>query len=208
MIRARDLRLADDISSRIVDLRTKALGVTQAALAVRAGVGTQQVSNWETGQQRPARTRLVSWADRERWPVEIFAQGGPLPSVALGAPASPNAIPGVIDPLEVPHMTYLQQADGILRDTLHRISAPYHVRVATAYAWLAAREGRRPLAVAEIADRLQRELGRAVSQEMAVTIMQIRPNEISVVEALARVLRVDPSWLLFGPAEEPATTEA
>jgi len=208
MISARDLLLADDISIRIVDLRKKALGLTQAALAVRAGVGTQQVSNWETGHQRPARTRLVSWADRERWPVEIFAQGGPLPSVALGSTGSQHGRPGASDPLEVPHMTYLYQADDVLRDTLRRISAPYHVRVATAYAWLSAREGRTPLAVTEIAGRLEHELGRDVTQEMALSILQIRPNEVAVIEALARVLRVDPSWLMFGPTEEPSVLEA
>jgi transcriptional regulator with XRE-family HTH domain len=199
MIAAHDLRLADNISFRIVDLRKNALGVTQAVLATRAGVGKQQVSNWETGTQKPARTRLVSWASRERWPVEIFAEGGPLPSETLKSRLSANALQGETNPLEVPHMTYLQQADGILRDTLRHVNAPYHVRVATAYAWLAARESRAPIPITEIAGRLGRELGSDISRERAMTILQVRPNELDVVEALARVLHVDPSWLTFGP---------
>lgn len=204
MIAAKDLDLATNISYRIADLRKNALGLTQAALAVRAGVGKQQISNWETGTQRPARTRLVSWASRERWPVEIFAEGGPLPSDALQTPLSENVSTGVADPLEVPHLTYLQQADGILRDTLRRMDAPYHVRVATAYAWLAARESRAPIPIPEIAGRLTDELGSEMTSEHVLTILQVRPNEVHVVEALARVLNVDPGWLSFGATNHPA----
>lgn len=132
-----------------------------------------------------------------------------MPSETLHVPRSENVSSGVTDPLEVPHMTYLQHADGILRDTLRRMDAPYHVRVATAYAWLAARESRAPIPIPEIAGRLTDELGSEITSERALTILQVRPNEVHVIEALARVLNVDPGWLLFGPSHHPAarTTE-
>ncbi len=190
--------VADNISFRIADLRKKALGLTQAALAVRAGVGKQQVSNWETGLQRPARSRLTSWADRERWPFEIFAEGGPLPSETVNMLSTYKIPEGVGDPLEVPHMNFLAEADRALRETLHQIHAPYHVRVATAYAWLAARESRAPIPVSEIASRLGKELETDVSKETILSVLQTRPDALDMVEALARVLHVDPGWLGFG----------
>ena len=192
------LEVAGNISFRIADLRRNALGLTQAALAVRAGVGKQQVSNWETGFQRPARSRLTSWADREHWPFEIFAEGGPLPSETVNLQDTYEIPEGSGDPLEVPQMNFLAEADRALRETLQQIHAPYHVRVATAYAWLAARESRAPIPVSEIANRLGKELDTDVSKETMLSVLQNRPDELDVVEALARVLHVDPGWLSFG----------
>ena len=72
---------ATNIAVRIRDLR-KALsgGLTQRQLAVRAGVGSKQVSKWEKGNQVPAQPRLSSWAEREGWPITIFAEDGPMPA--------------------------------------------------------------------------------------------------------------------------------
>ena len=126
-----------------------------------------------------------------------------MPSEAVTVPSGNYTIPkGLADPLEVPQMNFLAEADRALRETLRQIDAPYHVRAATAYAWLAARESRAPIPVSEIASRLGQELETDVTPEVALSFLQVRPDELSVVEALARVLHVDPGWLSFGASGE------
>lgn len=75
--------VANAIAARLGDLRD-VLETTQAALAIRAGVQSKQFSAWMTGRQRPPKTRLETWAKREGWPLEIFAEGGPMPSDVIG----------------------------------------------------------------------------------------------------------------------------
>jgi transcriptional regulator with XRE-family HTH domain len=88
--------VASDIAARIRNLR-EALGgggetpLLQEDLGRRAGVRASQVSQWERGAQRPSRSRLERWAEREGWPVTIFQDGAPLPSELLGGPLSPPA---------------------------------------------------------------------------------------------------------------------
>lgn len=88
--------VASNIAERIRDLR-ETLGrgdgpLLQEDLARRAGVRASQVSQWERGAQRPSRSRLERWAEREGWPVEIFEEGAPMPGEILArkraAPAS------------------------------------------------------------------------------------------------------------------------
>ncbi len=80
--------LASDIAERIRDLR-EFLGagpkgsLSQEDLGKRAGVRPSQVSQWERGVQQPSKSRLESWAEREGWPVTIFADGEPKPSETL-----------------------------------------------------------------------------------------------------------------------------
>lgn len=76
------LVVASDIISRLRDLKT-ALKASQAELARRAGVGPQAFSAWMTGKSPPPRIRLSTWAEREGWPLEIFLEGGPMPSTVL-----------------------------------------------------------------------------------------------------------------------------
>lgn len=77
------LRAAKGIASRIVNLRDT-LGLNQRELARRAGVRHKQITAWIQGRQTPTETRLESWAEREGWPVEIFAEDGPMPSEVIG----------------------------------------------------------------------------------------------------------------------------
>lgn len=77
--------VAADIAERIEDLRV-ALGLTQRGLAKRAGVRAPQLSNWIRKVQRPPKSRLESWATREGWSIEIFAEGGPMPSTVVNRP--------------------------------------------------------------------------------------------------------------------------
>lgn len=103
--------VASDIADRIRDLREFLGGntgrpVRQEELALRAGVRTAQVSQWERGAQRPSRSRLERWAEREGWPVEIFEEGAPMPTSVLPAPlvvttpfpAQPGTDPVATDP--------------------------------------------------------------------------------------------------------------
>jgi transcriptional regulator with XRE-family HTH domain len=71
--------VASDIGNRIVELRD-VLGIDGKELAESAGVLPSQLSVWIHGPQRPPRSRLDAWAKREGWPVEIFAEGGAMPS--------------------------------------------------------------------------------------------------------------------------------
>ncbi len=85
--------LASDIAERIRDLRRVLSGepdrvVPQEELGKRAGVRPSQVSQWERGAQKPSRSRLERWAEREGWPVTIFAEGSPMPSDVLTPSAS------------------------------------------------------------------------------------------------------------------------
>jgi transcriptional regulator with XRE-family HTH domain len=75
-------RRAEDIGARIRELRT-ALGVTQEEFGELAGVEGQQVSDWETGRSRPRTNRLERLAGKLRITVEVFAEGGPSPTVAV-----------------------------------------------------------------------------------------------------------------------------
>ena len=80
--------IATDIADRIRELRDL-LGsrpnsaLSQEELGKRAGVRASQVSQWERGGQQPSRSRLERWADREGWPVTVFASGSPQPSEVL-----------------------------------------------------------------------------------------------------------------------------
>ena len=38
---------------------------------------------WERGVQQPSKSRLESWAEREGWPVTVFAEGKPKPSQTM-----------------------------------------------------------------------------------------------------------------------------
>lgn len=82
-----DWEIAANFGKRIKDLRD-ALGgpgkpLSQEALAGRAQVNPQQISNWEGGRQRPHQKSLTRWANREGWSVDIFAEGGPMPSASV-----------------------------------------------------------------------------------------------------------------------------
>ena len=83
-----DWTVASDIAERIKDLRrvlaTGSRGaLSQEELGKRAGVRPSQVSQWERGVQQPSKSRLESWAQREGWPVTIFAEGEHQPSEAM-----------------------------------------------------------------------------------------------------------------------------
>lgn len=76
--------LAGDIANRLLDL-VSVTGVKHKELAKRAGVRPQQFSNWVGGDQKPPKSRLEHWAEREGWPIDIFSEGGPLPSTVLSS---------------------------------------------------------------------------------------------------------------------------
>lgn len=75
------LTVATDLAERLEDL-WRALGKpTWRRIAKRAGVHPQQLKQWRLPDgQRPPLRRLETWAQREGWPVGIFAEGGPMPS--------------------------------------------------------------------------------------------------------------------------------
>lgn len=77
------LTVASDLAERMDDL-WEVLGKPHwKSLAIRAGVHQQQLKQWRVRRQRPPWRRLESWAQREGWPAEIFAEGGPMPSTVL-----------------------------------------------------------------------------------------------------------------------------
>lgn len=88
-------QVARNIGDRIRRLR-ELLGrepskpLSQDDLGKRAGVRGSQVSQWERGVQRPSRSRLERWAEREGWPVAVFSEQGPPPDEIV-PPAPPEA---------------------------------------------------------------------------------------------------------------------
>lgn len=85
-----DWKVARDIGKRIEELQG-VLGVSQEVLAKRAGVWPPQVSNWVQGKQKPTKRRLTDWAQREGWPLEIFAEGGKRPAALVNSPVNESA---------------------------------------------------------------------------------------------------------------------
>ena len=71
--------LASDIGLRLKDLR-KAVDWTQARLGEEMGRQWKAVSDWERGIRPPDMQLLEGMALRFGWPVEIFAEGGRMPS--------------------------------------------------------------------------------------------------------------------------------
>lgn len=98
------LELASDIGHRIADLRS-ALGWTQRAFGKKLGRGYKQVIEWEKGRREPPRTGLEELAVAEGWPIEIFTEGGPMPSDVLPR-VDPATEAGTFD-AEVDHIENL-----------------------------------------------------------------------------------------------------
>ena len=74
--------LAKNIGERLHDLRGL-LKLTQAAFGDLAGVTNQQVSEWERGNAKPSRSRVQRLTQVHGWPIDMFAEGGPMPSEVL-----------------------------------------------------------------------------------------------------------------------------
>ncbi len=95
-------QIAQNIGDRIRDLRRilssrPGSALPQEELGKRAGVRPSQVSQWERGSQQPSKSRLERWAEREGWPVSIFAEGEAGPADVLpvgGATAAASADEG------------------------------------------------------------------------------------------------------------------
>lgn len=85
--------LAPDIAARLKDLRDT-LGWTQGRLGKEVGRGWKSVSEWERGVRPPSQTLLVTMAERHKWPVEIFAKDGPMPSTVVTPGVAPEAVTG------------------------------------------------------------------------------------------------------------------
>lgn len=77
-------KVASDVAARLADLRTF-LDLNQEPFAELFGRGRKQVSNWETGKQEPPPAVLERAARVNRWPLEIFMEGGRMPREALQA---------------------------------------------------------------------------------------------------------------------------
>ena len=81
--------MAGDIAIRLADLRHH-LGVRQPAFAKLFGRGRKQVSAWENQRQAPPPAVLEWAAEQNGWPLEMFAEGGPMPSAVLHRPLTPR----------------------------------------------------------------------------------------------------------------------
>ena len=76
---------------RLIQERREALGLEQAALAARLGVGQQAVSGWERGRSRPRRAMLDSLAQVLAIEEERLLEAGQYrpPASAVGLPVRP-----------------------------------------------------------------------------------------------------------------------
>lgn len=82
-------QIASDIAERVLELRT-ATGMTQEELGKLAGVNGRQIYSWEKGHAVPPRGRLVRLCERQDWPIDMFAEGGPRPKTCVNGPRSPS----------------------------------------------------------------------------------------------------------------------
>lgn len=85
-------KVAKDIGERIAELRKALGGISQKEFAEMVGVYPPQVSNWETGKQKPPRRKLEEWSKRFQWRREIFAEAGPRPSEAVNRPVNASVL--------------------------------------------------------------------------------------------------------------------
>ncbi len=77
--------VASDFAGRIADLVEALKDIEPSALAERASVGTEQVRRWLRDEVKPRQKMLERWAKREGWPVNVFAEGGPMPSTVVNS---------------------------------------------------------------------------------------------------------------------------
>ena len=138
--------VAEDIPDRLRALKA-ALGCSWKELAERAGVGPSQMSVWLSGRQKPSRSRLEAWANREGWSLDVFAAGRVMPTVGVNRPAgasSPAAPPPAYpsDPTAL-----IQAAVTLLHQALAALQPPAGVRPPTpdeVHAAIQASRGRGP----------------------------------------------------------------
>lgn len=81
---------AGNIGERLREVRV-GLGMSQAQFGELIGVLDQTVSDYEGGRYNPSRGRLERLARRLRVPVDIFAEGGPMPSTLPMRPVEPRS---------------------------------------------------------------------------------------------------------------------
>lgn len=81
-VRLGDWEVASDLPERLVELR-QVLGDLVQVFTKRFGRGRKQYSAWRKGKQLPPRRVLEQAAEREGWPVKIFAANGPRPKDAV-----------------------------------------------------------------------------------------------------------------------------
>jgi len=129
-----DWQLASDYPARVTNLREALGGISQRELGNRAGVGKQQISNWERGKQEPPKRRLEKWCDVEGWTIGIFTEGGPMPSEVVNLPVNRKFYTaegsGTVKPAEVcTAATVIRSPLGRLLDEIHeleRMADEYH----------------------------------------------------------------------------------
>ena len=107
--------IAEDLPKRMRELR-KALDLTQDQFGQVVGRNGRQISNWETGAQRPHARNLVRWAKEHGWPLEIFQEGGRTPLELVNVPVTDSSsvgwVKGLPSPLEARGCVMVQ--DGVL----------------------------------------------------------------------------------------------
>lgn len=72
--------LASDLGDRLMELHAL-LGESPQAFAARFGRGRKQFYKWRKGDQLPARSAVERAAETNGWPMKIFEDGGPRPTL-------------------------------------------------------------------------------------------------------------------------------
>lgn len=84
-------RLAGNFGDRVAELR-EILRETQDEFGRRWLARGKQVSVWENGGQKPPARKVREVAAAQRWPIEIFAEGGPMPSELVNRPLAGRTV--------------------------------------------------------------------------------------------------------------------
>lgn len=91
-----DWVLANNLPARLLDLRTNVLGETQRQFGERFGRGWKSAGIWERAESRPSPSTIELAARKNGWPLEIFSEGGRMPSALLSRKVE-KAVAGLID---------------------------------------------------------------------------------------------------------------
>ena len=111
---AKNWKVASDIGDRLKDVRTQVYDVGLVEFADIVFKARSTVSGWEGGTGQPGKRFLRQLAKRIGAPVEIFREGGPLPSEGVNGPVN-NAGETLADRLASARATIAVQSRAILR---------------------------------------------------------------------------------------------
>lgn len=124
----REWQVASDLSSRLMEL-CEAVGDRHSVFPQRFGRGRKQYYQWRDGTQLPGRTVLELAAEKNKWPLEIFEEGGRRPKELVNRAVNERPRRGAMmvgeSRLEVPYGSPVKE---VINDAFLETASPEYLR--------------------------------------------------------------------------------